>query len=67
MRAITEDLWNPQTKGADGSIPGTEIAEGITERNKELIDMTKGPKLTVAEWIRLERCERPCSKEEWGR
>ena len=29
-----------------------------------MIDRTKEPKLTVAEWIRLERCERPCSKEE---
>ena len=30
-----------------------------------MIDRTKEPKLTVAEWSRLGRCERPCSKEEW--
>ena len=58
--------WDPQTEGADGSIPGTEIEEGITERNKELIDMAEEPKLTVAECSRWKRCEGPFSKEEWG-
>ena len=48
VRSSTEELGNPQTEGAEGSIPGTEIEEGMTERNKELIDMTKEPKLVVA-------------------
>ena len=66
VRASTEVLGNSQTEGDEGSIPGTEMEEWVTERNMDLIDMAKGPKLTVAEWSRLKRCDRPCSKEEWG-
>ena len=66
VRAGTKELGIPRTEGEGESLPGTEIEAGIAERNKELIDRTKEPKLTVTEWNRLERCEIPCSKEEWG-
>ena len=42
VRACTEELGIPQTEGEEGPPPGTEIAEGVTERNNELIDRTKG-------------------------
>ena len=66
VRASAEDLGVSRIGGVGESLPGTEIEEGIAERSKELIDRTKEPKLTVAEWSRLKRCERPCSKEERG-
>ena len=48
------------------SIPGTEIEEGETEREVDLINREKEPKLTASEWNRLKTCERPRTKEEWG-
>ena len=46
-------------------LPGTEIDEGETERDVDLIDRGKEPKLSDSEWNRLRTCERPCSREEW--
>ena len=47
------------------SIPATEVEEGETEREVDLINREKEPKLTASEWNRLKKCERPCTKEEW--
>ena len=65
MRNGTEELGKSQTGKEEESLPGTEIEEGQTERDIDLIDRGKEPKLTEEEWSRLGTCERPCSKEEW--
>ena len=56
----------PKVEGNAVPIHGEEIENGETERHRDLIDMTRGPKLTLSEWNRLERCERPCAEEERG-
>ena len=47
------------------SIPATEVEEGETEREVDLINREKEPKLTAIERNRMKTCERPCTKEEW--
>ena len=47
------------------SLPGTDIEGGETEREIDLLDREKEPKLNAIEWIRLKTCERPWTKEEW--
>ena len=63
MRECTEELGAPQTEEEKGDFP--DIEEAITERNLDVVDMSKEPKLTLEEWNRLKACDRPCSKEEW--
>ena len=47
------------------SLPGTDIDEGEIEREIDLLDREKEPKLAASEWNRLKTCERPCAKKEW--
>ena len=65
MRNITEDQGDSQTGVESEALLGTEIEEGQTERDINLIDRGKEPKITEKEWSRLGTCDRPCSKEEW--
>ena len=58
--------WGIQTGKEEEPLQGTEIEEGQTERDIDLICREKEPKPTEKEWGRLETCERPCSKEGWG-
>ena len=47
------------------SLPATDIEQGEIERDINLLDKEKEPKLNTSEWNRLKTCERPCTKEEW--
>ena len=60
VRECTEELGAPPAGEEEGDFP--EIEEGITERNIDLVDMSKEPKLTLEEWNRPKACGRPCSK-----
>ena len=57
MRNIAEELGKSQTGKEEESLTGTEIEEGQTERDLDLIDRAKVPKLKEKEWSRLETCD----------
>ena len=63
MRGSTEELAVPKMEEIEDGIP--EKLDGAEERNLNVADATKEPKLTIADRNRLRTCERPCSKEEW--
>ena len=67
MRTRTEEPVLGYLGHEAESIPATEIEEGETEREADLINREKEPKLTASEWNRLKTRERPCAKEEWGK
>ena len=54
----------PKTEEIDDEIP--DSVDGVEERNLNVVDATREPKLTISEWNKLNTGERPCSKEEWG-
>ena len=64
MRGSNEEPGIPKMEEIEDEMP--ETLEGVGERDLNVVDTTKEPKLTIAEWNRLKTCERPCSKEEWG-
>ena len=53
----------PKMGEIEDGIP--ESLDGAGERNLNVVDATKAPKLTIEERNRLKTCGRPCSKEEW--
>ena len=59
----TKELGGPKTEEIVDEIP--DSVDGVEERNLNLADTTREPKLTIAEWGKLNTCERPCAKEEW--
>ena len=63
VRGSTEGMGVPKMEEIEDEIP--EKSEGVEERDLNVVDTTKEPKLTIAERNRLMTCERPCSKEEW--
>ena len=63
VRKSTEELGAPKTEEIEDAIP--ESIDGVAGRNLNLVDMTRGPMLTIAEWNKLKTREMPCSKEEW--
>ena len=40
--------------------------DGEDNRDLNLADRTRDPRLTPQEKARLQNCERPCSEEDWG-
>ena len=56
VRNSTEQMGRRQTGKEEESLPGTEIEEGQTERDIDLIDRGKEPKLTEKERSRLKTC-----------
>ena len=64
MLESTEDLGGPKTEELDDEIP--DSVDGIEERDLNAVDTTREPMLAIAEWNKLNNCERPGSEEEWG-
>ena len=62
MRNSTEERGLTHLGQEKESLPGTDIEAGLAERDVDLIDKEKEPKLTDTEWNRLITCERPCSR-----
>ena len=60
----TEALGVPKTDGVANEIP--ECIDGLGERELNIVDKAKEPKLTIAERNKLRSCERPRSKGAWG-
>ena len=60
----TEDLGAPKKEDESGEVP--EMKEGTTYRHIDVVDMSKEPKLILAEWNKIKACDRPFPKELWG-
>ena len=50
----TEDLVVPKTEWVGNEIP--ECIDGLGERDLNIVDKTKSPKLTISEWNKLRSC-----------
>ena len=63
VRGSTEEPGIPKMEEIEDGMPGT--LDGAGERDLNVVDATKEPKLTIAERNRHKTNERPCPKEEW--
>ena len=52
--------------GQEESLPGTEIYDGETERDVDLVDREKEPKLAESEWVGWERVKDRVQKQNVG-
>ena len=58
------ELGGTKTEEIEDAI--RDSIDGVEERNLNVVDTTREPRLAIAEWGKLKACDRPpCSKEEW--